>query len=126
VAFQIQDDLLNLEAEVGAYGKEIAGDLEEGKRTLILLHLLRSLGGGEREQALAILAKERTQKRPEDIAWLLERIRRERSMDHARRIALDHARKAEAALRRAGPWLHASPHLDFLDALIGFVIHRDR
>ena len=41
-AFQITDDLLNLRADPEDYGKEIGGDLWEGKRTLMLLHALRS------------------------------------------------------------------------------------
>ena len=40
-AFQIQDDLLNLVGEEGRYGKEIGGDVYEGKRTLPLLHLFK-------------------------------------------------------------------------------------
>jgi len=40
-AFQIQDDLLNLEGGPG-YGKELNGDLLEGKRTLMLIHALPS------------------------------------------------------------------------------------
>lgn len=59
VAFQIQDDLLNLAGEVGSYGKEIGGDLWEGKRTLILLHCLRSASVAQRAEILAILAKPR-------------------------------------------------------------------
>ena len=42
-AFQIQDDLLNLTGDERRYGKEIGGDLLEGKRTLMLIHLLRQL-----------------------------------------------------------------------------------
>ena len=42
-AFQIQDDLLNLIGDEQRYGKEIGGDLLEGKRTLMLIHLLRQL-----------------------------------------------------------------------------------
>ena len=41
IAFQVQDDLLNLTGEAQAYGKEIGGDLYEGKRTLMLNHVLR-------------------------------------------------------------------------------------
>jgi geranylgeranyl diphosphate synthase type II len=37
-AFQIQDDLLNLVGDESLYGKEINGDLREGKRTLVLIH----------------------------------------------------------------------------------------
>ncbi len=59
VAFQIQDDLLNLDGEVGDYGKEIGGDLWEGKRTLILLHCMRSASPSERGEIAAILAKPR-------------------------------------------------------------------
>ena len=39
-AFQIQDDLLNLTGEFAKYGKELGGDIAEGKRTLMLIHLL--------------------------------------------------------------------------------------
>ena len=46
-AFQIQDDLLNLEAAAG-YGKERNGDLYEGKRTLMIIHALRTAAEPER------------------------------------------------------------------------------
>ena len=39
-AFQITDDVLNLTGDVGRYGKEINGDLFEGKRTMVLAHAL--------------------------------------------------------------------------------------
>ena len=58
-AFQIQDDVLNLLARESDYGKEIAGDLWEGKHTLILLHALRSMDAGERARALEILDRPR-------------------------------------------------------------------
>jgi geranylgeranyl diphosphate synthase type II len=56
LAFQIQDDALNLEGEIGAYGKEIGGDLWEGKRTLMLLHMMRSASPAERVRAEFILS----------------------------------------------------------------------
>lgn len=57
VAFQIADDLLSLEGDAAAVGKDELGDLYEGKRTLILLHALRRATPGERERALEVLAK---------------------------------------------------------------------
>ncbi|KUI33853.1 polyprenyl synthetase family protein [Mycobacterium sp. GA-2829] len=58
-AFQITDDLLNLRADPQAYGKEIGGDLWEGKRTLMLLHALRSAQPHDRVRALQILGRRR-------------------------------------------------------------------
>lgn len=64
IAFQITDDVLNLDEEARGYGKEPAGDLWEGKRTLMLLHALHAEGRTvDAERALAGLAKPRP---PED------------------------------------------------------------
>lgn len=59
VAFQITDDLLNLRADPEEYGKEIGGDLWEGKRTLMLLHAVRNATAADRQHAMHILAKAR-------------------------------------------------------------------
>ena len=58
-AFQITDDLLNLRGDPEEYGKEIGGDLWEGKRTLMLLHALRCAEPSDQARAVAILAKRR-------------------------------------------------------------------
>jgi geranylgeranyl diphosphate synthase type II len=59
LAFQIRDDVLNLSADEKQYGKEILGDLWEGKHTLALMHMMRSASARERARAVAILAKPR-------------------------------------------------------------------
>jgi geranylgeranyl diphosphate synthase type II len=59
VAFQIRDDVLNIDGELGAYGKEIAGDIWEGKRTLMLLHTLRTAAPDEQRAVLAVLDRSR-------------------------------------------------------------------
>ncbi len=55
IAFQVSDDLLNLEADQILYGKEIGGDLWEGKRTIMLLHFLRTGSKATTRRATAIL-----------------------------------------------------------------------
>ncbi|MFE8596121.1 polyprenyl synthetase family protein [Archangium violaceum] len=72
IAFQIQDDVLNLSGEVGAYGKEIGGDLWEGKRTLMLLHMMRHASAEERAEAERILSLPRPGVRSPPQAPLLE------------------------------------------------------
>jgi geranylgeranyl diphosphate synthase type II len=54
-AFQITDDLLNLRGDPQDYGKEIGGDLWEGKRTLMLLHAMRNALPDEQANAVRIL-----------------------------------------------------------------------
>jgi geranylgeranyl diphosphate synthase, type II len=74
-AFQITDDLLNLRADPEEYGKEIGGDLWEGKRTLMLLHTLRCAEPAEQARAVAILAKRRPSADGElGLTELLERL----------------------------------------------------
>ena len=85
-AFQIQDDLLNFVADP-AYGKEWLGDLYEGKRTLMLIHLEQHASAAERAQVSALLALPRcarTRAMVEDVAALMER---HGSLDHARAVA---------------------------------------
>ena len=55
LAFQIQDDVLNLIGEVGQYGKEIAGDISEGKRTLVLIHLFGTCTKAEASRIIEIM-----------------------------------------------------------------------
>lgn len=72
-AFQITDDLLNLRADPEDYGKEIGGDLWEGKRTLMLLHALRTARPDDRAHALEILARRRPSADPApDLGELLD------------------------------------------------------
>lgn len=59
VAFQITDDVLSLEGDRDLFGKDTDGDLWEGKRTLILLHMMRSATPRERQIAARILSRPR-------------------------------------------------------------------
>lgn len=46
LAFQIQDDLLDITAEHATFGKRIGGDILEGKRTFLLVRALEKVRGG--------------------------------------------------------------------------------
>jgi len=73
VAFQIRDDVLNLVDESRSYGKESLGDLWEGKRTLLLLHALRTVSVDDRRRMESILRMPRpsgTDRNPLDNALL--------------------------------------------------------
>jgi geranylgeranyl diphosphate synthase type II len=83
-AFQITDDLLNLRADPEDYGKEIGGDLWEGKRTLMLLHALRCATPEERDQAVEILGRRRPGADGElGLTDLLERLTARGDLSHS-------------------------------------------
>jgi geranylgeranyl diphosphate synthase type II len=86
-AFQIQDDLLNLVGDPARYGKESNGDLWEGKRTLLLIHLLASADARERDRLAEILGRPRSDRSSDDVAWIRSRMEDHGSIAHARRLA---------------------------------------
>jgi geranylgeranyl diphosphate synthase type II len=85
-AFQIQDDLLNLIAN-DRYGKELNGDLFEGKRTLMLNHVYRHATSCQRERLAALLAPSREQRTVEQVQWIRALMNDYGSVDHARGMA---------------------------------------
>jgi geranylgeranyl diphosphate synthase type II len=87
LGFQIIDDVLNLAGEREKYGKEIAGDLWEGKRTLILLHFLRQAEPPERDRAEALLRLPREGKPAAEVEWLHRRLLESGAVAYARGVA---------------------------------------
>jgi geranylgeranyl pyrophosphate synthase len=57
VGFQIIDDVLNVAGDVKEYGKEIGGDIREGKRTVLVGHLLRTATDTDRRMFTRLLGK---------------------------------------------------------------------
>ncbi len=119
--FQIMDDVLNLEASPG-YGKEAAGDLYEGKRTLILIYFLEGASPEEKARAQALLRLPREAKPGEEVRWLWGRLLASGAVGRARAEA---ERLLGEGLTRLRPHLEALPQreaaqrlLDLLQALV--------
>jgi geranylgeranyl diphosphate synthase, type II len=124
-AFQIQDDVLNLVGDEVRYGKEIGGDLWEGKRTLILAHLFRRVSGPERERLANVLGKPRARRLPREIAWLYELIARHESIAFARQAARELAAAAQQEFELAFADAGEGIDRDFIRSLVGYTIARD-
>jgi geranylgeranyl diphosphate synthase type II len=85
-AFQIQDDLLNFVAD-RRYGKELDGDILEGKRTLMLIHAYRNSPHKHRRRVASILARTREERSLSDVHWIRKLMDDHGSVEYARAIA---------------------------------------
>ena len=120
IAFQIQDDVLNLEPDAGPYGKESAGDLWEGKHTLILLHTLRRARAHERAEASRILKKPRPPTIPRDVGGRKRARLLLRRLERSGRLTRAECRQLSRAIgdgEAAGPYKTAGD-IAFLRGLI--------
>ncbi|MEB3827059.1 polyprenyl synthetase family protein [Phormidium sp. CCY1219] len=137
VAFQIQDDLLNLQGDLKLYGKEIGGDIYEGKRTLMLNHAIAHSPPKYSQQILDILALPREQKTPEQVAFIYQQMQDCGSIEHGWNIARNLANQSieildsmdflqsETPLRPGEEGLSAVQDRRFLKELIDYVIYRN-
>jgi geranylgeranyl diphosphate synthase type II len=123
-AFQIQDDLLNLIGDEDRYGKELSGDLFEGKRTVMLIHALQQSGAADRKIVGEILGKPRDDRTAAEVRWLRHLMDGTGSIEHGRELAHGLAGAALHEFERAFDSVPDSRDRRFLEALPTWVLER--
>jgi octaprenyl-diphosphate synthase len=116
IAFQIQDDILDLLGDESQVGKTLGSDIIKGKMTLPMIHFLRTAPAEHRQLLRSLLASRDADKHEQIRNLILP----SRSVDYARGVA-------EKLVERARNALHAVPDSDArrtLDFMAEFVIAR--
>jgi geranylgeranyl diphosphate synthase, type II len=125
-AFQIRDDILNLTGSPAVYGKESLGDLREGKRTLMLAHLLAAADPRDRARVVQYLALQPAERSASVISQILAMMQNHGSVAFADEFARGIARSAAVAFEQAFAAAPDSPARRFVGDLIPYMVERDR
>ena len=125
-AFQIRDDLLNLVGDEQTYGKEILGDIYEGKRTLPLMHLVSVATGKDRALVRDYLRLTRSERTSELVAAVRRMMDDYGSITFTGEYAEGILFVAEECFEQAFADARPGPDLDFLRSLVPYVWARWR
>ena len=124
IAFQIQDDSLNLAGDQRKYGKAKSDDILEGKRTLILLHLLAVASQSERDKVISIMNKKRETKSAADVDYVLSLIARYDAIGFARKRAAELMKEAIMTLNGIR-WKGDRTAAEMLTSFARFAVERE-
>lgn len=119
LAFQLQDDLLNLVGSKEAANKDYRSDITEGKRTMIAVHALNNTSGAEHEELLSILSAKTTDQG--QLAKAVEIMQNAGSIDYVREYAISLAHEGQDDIKRVLP---ASTSRDLLLSMGDFFVSR--
>ena len=90
-AFQIQDDILSINSSK-YWGKDLAEDISEGKKTLIIIKALEELNKDKKKELLDILSKQTKEKK--QLKRAVEIIKETKAISFAEQTAHDVVRKS--------------------------------
>lgn len=94
IAFQLQDDLLNLVGDADAQGKDFRSDVTEGKRTLAVVHALGELDETPRAELVRLLESGTTD--GGELARAVELIEQGGGIERCRELAQQETNAAKA------------------------------
>ena len=117
LAFQIQDDLLNIEGDAETVGKDFCSDITEGKRTLMVVHALQN--SPKRDRLIEILSSKTTD--PAVLAEAVSIMRESGSIEYARNYAEN---LTSIAKNRLTDMLDESPARDLLISMADYFVNR--
>jgi len=99
LAFQIQDDLLDITADEKEFGKKIGGDLIEGKKTYLLLKALESVTEPEDKEMLHYVIENKGVKNPDDVFKIKEIYKKYGVIENTLKTIEDYTQKANEYLK---------------------------
>ena len=120
IAFQIQDDYLDLVGDEDKIGKDVGSDIREGKRTLMVIKALSELSERKKDRLIGILEKNNNTQ--EEIRDAMDLMRETGAIDYSKNLAKNHAEEAKSKL----DIIPDPEYRNILEEVVDFVISRDK
>ena len=118
--YQIVNDLHGVSAPAGET------DIDEGKRTILLIHLLKTLNGPDREEVIKVMGLPRAKRTPTHVRRVIAQMHKAGSVDHAQACVLELAHAARDEADEAFRSLPPSEARDLLLSVTGLVLEQGR
>lgn len=99
IAFQIQDDILGIFSNTKKMGKSVASDIEEGKRSLIVVKAFEFASISEKKQLEATLGKKNLSQR--EIKIFQNILKSSGALEHVKKIARKHFAQGKKEIEKA-------------------------
>lgn len=126
LAFQLWDDVMNITSTSEIQGKEKAGDIYEGKRTLLLLHLLSKCKQTEKDYIISIYLKKRSKKNAKEINYITAAMLHYGSIAYTQDMARTYSNKALKLFNEYNATLPPNQAARAIRQGIEFVVNRTR
>ena len=123
IAFQLQDDLLNLVGDAAKQGKDFRSDVTEGKRTLAVVWALQHLDAEKGRELVALLNQKTTD--PGELSRAVELIELGGGVERCRELARSEAQAAKALAAELAEAGHITAESrDLLISMSDFFVER--
>lgn len=123
LCFQIRDDVLDLTSDFEGMKKQTCNDIYEGKRTLILLHLLAHASAYEQAAVRDVLAKSRNEKTQEEVSYIRRLMDKYGSIQYAEEKARSYAEESMKLLDTID-FIHDEHYKELFRSMVQFILNR--
>jgi len=124
--FQIKDDLLDITSDFEGQKKQVGNDIYEGKRTVMLGHLLRKADKNDLEKVKQILSKSREQKSEEEVLFVIDKMHSYGSIKYGEQKATEFKQQALKVFEEKLGFLNKEPGRSKLKAAVEFILERKK
>lgn len=124
-SFQIIDDLLDLTSDFSGQKAQQGNDIYEGKRTIMLVHLLNNISTQNKQKLHDILDKTREQKTPSEVLWVIDQMKEVGSLNYGKKLADKFSLEAQNIFNTELTFLSLEPFRSQLESCINFITTRN-